>query len=136
MYTFFSYLKYKVFTSGFWCKVFNRQNFTKVIVIFIVGLVSRIVIWHFLNVNVFSQYDNYISLLYYSIMSFFIVLINELIAFFHLSVIPIAVIDFFVYLHKSIIKFLCLLLKGFLIGKHLCFTYINNHVFFVRGGFK
>jgi hypothetical protein len=45
--------------------VFNLTNIIKILVIFSVGLIFRIIIYHYLDVNVFSEYTHSISILYY-----------------------------------------------------------------------
>ena len=45
--------------------VFNLTNIIKILVIFSVGFIYRILIYHYLDVNVFSEYTHSISILYY-----------------------------------------------------------------------
>lgn len=63
-------------------KVFTLRNFTKILVIFFVGLTSRILINHYFSVNVFTDYFHFVSISYYSFMSFFVVFVNEFVEFF------------------------------------------------------
>jgi len=43
--------------------VFNWTNLVKVLVIFLIGFISRIIIYHYLDVNIFTDYTNYIYIL-------------------------------------------------------------------------
>jgi hypothetical protein len=66
-------------------RLFNKVTFTKVIIIFVVGLFSRVFINYFYGVNVFVEYTNVISLYYYGFMSLFVVFINEVVVYFELD---------------------------------------------------
>lgn len=68
--------------------VFNRLNFSKVLVIFVVGFVTRVLINYVYDINVFVDYLNTISLTYYGMMSIFIVLVNELFTYFEFKLLP------------------------------------------------
>lgn len=68
--------------------VFNRLNFSKVLVIFVVGFVTRVLINYVYDINVFVDYLNTISLTYYGMMSIFIVLVNELFVYIDLKSLP------------------------------------------------
>lgn len=59
-------------------KIVSGITFKKILIIFLVGLVSRIVINCSLDVNVFKEYTNAISLVYYAVMASFTVFINNL----------------------------------------------------------
>lgn len=50
----------------------------KILIIFGVGLISRVLVNYGLEINVFKDYINYISLFYYGFMACFVVYINEL----------------------------------------------------------
>jgi len=67
----------------FFSKVFTRRNFTKVLIIFFVGLISRILINHYFSINVFVDYFSLVSSIYYFFMSSFIVFIHEFVEFFN-----------------------------------------------------
>lgn len=62
---FFINLFHKFFYSDLFIRIFNRPNFTKLIIIFFIGFFSRLLINHFFHVNVFYDYFNYGSLIYY-----------------------------------------------------------------------
>ena len=81
--------------SSLWNRNFNRLNLSKVLVIFVVGLVSRVLVNNFWDVNVFVDYLNTISLTYYGMMSIFIVLVNELFSYFDLKLLPKISMDVF-----------------------------------------
>ena len=66
----------------------NRLTLSKVLVIFVVGLVSRVLVNNFWDVNVFVDYLNTISLTYYGFMSIFVVLVNELYSYIDIKIIP------------------------------------------------
>ena len=74
--------------SSFLNRNINRLTLSKVLVIFVVGLVSRVLVNNFWDVNVFVDYLNSISLLYYGFMSIFVVLVNELYSYIDLKIIP------------------------------------------------
>lgn len=61
--------------------VFNLTNIIKILVIFSVGFISRIIIYHYLDINVFSEYTNNISILYYFSLSTFSVYFDQLFSF-------------------------------------------------------
>lgn len=58
-------------------KIFSISNIKKLFVLFIIGLSLRILINNFLNVNVFTDYFHYVSLMYYLFMSFLINVLNN-----------------------------------------------------------
>lgn len=62
-------------------KYFNLFNFIKVLVLFSIGFISRVVINHSLGINVFLDYTNFISLLYYISLSFLSVYFDQLFSF-------------------------------------------------------
>jgi len=66
-----------------------------VLVIFVVGLVSRVLVNNFWDVNVFVDYLNSISLLYYGFMSIFVVLVNELFSYIDIKILPKISMDVF-----------------------------------------
>lgn len=80
--------------AHFSIKIFNRHNFTKIVIIFLFGLSSRFLVNYYLGVNVFTDFTNFISLTYYFGFSTFIVIIHEIVDLFHLSIIPSFISDF------------------------------------------
>lgn len=86
--TFYLFIKNKILTSNLLVRIFNKLNLTKVIIIFIVGFSTRIFIAHVYSINVFTDYLNNISIIYYIFFSIFIVLVHELVHYFNLNIIP------------------------------------------------
>lgn len=82
----------------------NRVTISKVIIIFTLGFVSRVLINNIYNVNVFVEYYHIISLFYYTVLSLVIVLVSDLIAYFEFSIIPSFVYDIFVYFGYLVVK--------------------------------
>ena len=58
-------------------KYFNKKNFLKVIIIFTVGFISRVLVNDFFGINVYFDYLHSVSLIYYALLSIFIVLVHE-----------------------------------------------------------
>jgi hypothetical protein len=61
--------------------LFNLNNIIKILIIFSVGFISRIIIYHYLDINVFSEYTNNISILYYFGLSTFSVYFDQLFSY-------------------------------------------------------
>jgi hypothetical protein len=61
---------------------FNKSNLIKISVIFFIGFVSRIIINEYFGINVFLDYANYISILYYFNLSFISVYFDQLFSFY------------------------------------------------------
>lgn len=59
-------------------KIFNKKSIIKIFIIFIVGFIIRIIVNYFYNINVFIDYTNIISIIYYYFMALFVVVINEI----------------------------------------------------------
>jgi hypothetical protein len=95
--------KFKSFLfTGLLAKVFNKLNFTKVIVIFSVGFISRCLVNYLFGLNVFLDYTNIISCLYYVGFSIFIVLVHDLVEHFGFNIVPYFVLDFIVFISNKI----------------------------------
>ena len=77
-------------------------------IIFSFGFVTRVTISYFFDINVFHDYHTCISLLYYSGMSFFIVLVNEL----KLNIIFVFIKEYFSNFHILVINSIRLLLNN------------------------
>lgn len=92
--------------------IFNRFNLTKILIIFVVGLISRFLVNVYLDVNVFLEFASIISLTYYAIFSFVVVSIHGLIDYFNFNVIPNFVSDFFSHISNKIL-YLCSKFKVF-----------------------
>jgi hypothetical protein len=59
-------------------KIFNKKSIINIFIIFIVGFVIRITVNYAYNINVFIDYTNIISIIYYYFMALFVVVINEI----------------------------------------------------------
>jgi len=66
-------------------KIFNKKYIIKIFIIFIVGFIIRIIVNYVYNINVFIDYTNMISIIYYYFMALFVVTINEVIYQFSIS---------------------------------------------------
>ena len=108
----------KRFFQVFLPRVFTRVNLSKIFVIFIIGLIGRILINSLLDINVFVQFLDPVSIAYYSFMAGFVVFISELFTFFHISIIPNVLVVFF----SSIVSMLKTILGQFK------FEYLNPSV--------
>ena len=69
-------------------RIFNKSNINKVIIIFIIGLATRILINYLYSINVYSEYLNTVSLIYYIFFSLLIVFIHEVVTYFDINIIP------------------------------------------------
>lgn len=58
-------------------RLFTTTNVCKALIIFIVGFILRILVNSYLDVNVFADFLNYVSIGYYFLFSFFIVFVHE-----------------------------------------------------------
>jgi len=81
-------------------KIFNKKSIIKIFIIFIVGFIIRIIVNYVYNINVFIDYTNIISIIYYYFMALFVVTINEVISQFQF---PLS--SFFSYVFSVIKKF-------------------------------
>lgn len=69
-------------------RVFNRSNFIKFVLIFSFGFFSRFLVNDFFNINVFIDYTNNISLIYYMFFGVFIVFVHEFVSLFDFVLFP------------------------------------------------
>ena len=74
--------------SSLWNRNIHILNLSKVLVIFVVGFVSRVLVNYFWDVNVFVDYLNSISLGYYGFMAILVVLVNELFSYIDFKLLP------------------------------------------------
>ena len=105
-------------------RLFNKVTFTKVIIIFVVGLFSRVLINYFYGVNVFVDYTNLISLYYYGFMSLFIVFINEVVVYFEWDIF--ALLGNFIRSLFGFVKYFIYIVFSF-------FSYIFHFHYFTLG---
>jgi len=85
------YKNYKMFFNYVYLLfrlIFNKSNRNKFIFIFILGFVSRVFVNNVYNVNVFLDYLNQVSVLYYLFFSLFIIIAHEFIDYFSINFIP------------------------------------------------
>lgn len=68
--------------------LFNKYNITKIIIIFVFGFISRLVINYYFEINVFVDMFNYISFLYYLSFSTFVVFVHEYFNIYNISIVP------------------------------------------------
>ncbi len=69
-------------------RILNRSNRNKIILVFILGFVTRVFVNNVYNVNVFLDYLDQISLIYYLFFSLFIIIIHEFVDYFHINLFP------------------------------------------------
>jgi hypothetical protein len=81
-------LKYIFYSPSLFNRIFNKNNLNKVIIIFFIGFVSRVLIGYVYGINVYFDYLNIVSFIYYIYMACTIVLVHELVAYFDFSIIP------------------------------------------------
>ena len=107
-------------------RIFNRSNLNKILIIFIVGFTSRVLINYIYNINVFVDYFNKISIVYYISMSLFTVIIHEVITYFNINIIPSYVFDCCCYTRKLIYNSMNTLAKVFIKIKEVNSKIFNN----------
>jgi hypothetical protein len=61
--------------------IFNSTNIIKILIIFLIGFSFRIIIYHYLDINVFLDYTHSISILYYLGISSLSVYFDQLFSF-------------------------------------------------------
>lgn len=76
------YLRLTTALYGCWFKFFTWRFFTKGLTIFAVGFISRSLVYYFFGVNVFVEFCSFISLSYYFLFSFFIVILDDVLDWF------------------------------------------------------
>ena len=108
--------KEKPFTAKLFEKFFSITNINKILIIFIVGFISRILINYIYKINVFTDYFSQISIMYYLSMSIFIVLIHDLITYFEINIIP----NYVFYLFSNVIEL------TYTFYKNMINTFYNN----------
>jgi hypothetical protein len=71
--------KMKIFLS----RVFNKGNLSKILIIFIIGFVSRSIVNYVYDINVFTDNIYSISVIYYTFMAFVSILVHEVVSYFN-----------------------------------------------------
>ena len=69
-------------------RIFTKSNLNKAIIIFTIGFISRILVNNIYGINVYLDYLNTISFIYYITFSLLIVFTHELITYFDINIIP------------------------------------------------
>lgn len=87
----------KISSPMFKDRIFNSSFLSKILIIFVLGFISRLLVNQIYNVNVFVDFVNIVSILYYIFMSVFITCVNTFVDLFGLNIIPTFLIDFFNY---------------------------------------
>ena len=95
-------VKNKFHYPGLLAKIFNISNASKVIIIFTVGLISRILVGYYYDINVFLEYYEKISLTYYGLMAIFVVVLGEMFSYFNINIIPSFVVDYYTFVFDKI----------------------------------
>src|SRR5450432_510241 len=90
----------------FLAKNFTKSNISKILIIFTVGLITRILVSFYYDVNVFREYYESISIIYYSVMAIFIVVLSELFTYFNLNIIPSFIFDYSTLISEYISRLL------------------------------
>lgn len=83
-------------------KIFTKLNLNKFVIIFTIGFVSRTLVNYLYGVNVYSDYMNIVSIVYYINMSIFIVAVHEVINYFEIDIIVSPIIKSYIYIKKGI----------------------------------
>jgi hypothetical protein len=95
--------------SIFLIRVFNKGNLSKILIILIIGFVSRSVVNYVYNINVFTDNVFSISVIYYTYMVLVSILVNEVVSYFNFPSISNEVFKI-----SSIIKGVSDILKSFI----------------------
>jgi hypothetical protein len=88
-----SKLKNRLFSSYLVKNIFTKVNFNKFLIIFTVGVISRAFVNNICGINVYIDFLNYISILYYIAFSVFIVIVHDVASHTGFSLIPVFVLD-------------------------------------------
>lgn len=91
--------KYNLFSSLI-SKVFNKSNLNKAIIIFIIGFISRIIVNNIYGVNVYVEFLNIVSFIYYMFFSLLIVFVHELVTYFDINIIPSFILNSYAFVVK------------------------------------
>src|SRR5450755_2653182 len=89
----------------FLAKNFTKSNISKILIIFTIGLITRIFISFYYDVNVFIEYYTCVSLVYYSIFAIFVVVLGEIFTYFDLLVIPSFIFEYYGLVRELFYRF-------------------------------
>src|SRR5436190_5298953 len=87
-------------------RIFNKSNINKVLIIFVIGFISRILVNYIYGVNVFVDYLNIISCIYYILFSVVIVTIHEIVGYYDINIIPFKSLNSIISFTKDTLIFL------------------------------
>ena len=113
--------KFNTYITDLFSKIFTIKNLIKVLTIFIFGFSFRVFIEYTYNINVFIEYLNLISILYYTLMSSLAIIVHEMVIYFEFNFIY----SFFEYIYVFILK----ILKNMLFLKGFGFNSLKNQMF-------
>src|SRR5271167_2043443 len=88
-----SNFKIRLFSSLFLNKIFTKVNFNKFLIIFTVGLISRVFVNNISGEFVYVDFLHHISILYYIALYIFIVVVQDVASYVGFSLIPVFVLD-------------------------------------------
>jgi hypothetical protein len=100
-------------------RLFNRSNLTKILIIFIIGFIFRILINYIYGVNIYLDLLSPALILYYICISPFLLLVHELIIY----------IDFKIFSNIKLEEFKISSIKRLLKGFN--FEYFNNNKMYI-----
>jgi len=94
-------IKSKLWTTQLLNKIFSKSNISKIIIIFVVGFVSRVLVCHFYGINVYTEYFNNVSCIYYMLMATFVVILGEVVTYFEINIIPSSLINSYTFVIRG-----------------------------------
>jgi len=97
-----SKLKNRLFSSYLVKNIFTKVNFSKFLIIFTVGVISRAFVNNICGINVYVDFLHYISILYYIAFSIFIVVVHDIASSTGFSLISVFKLDFLDFIISKI----------------------------------
>lgn len=120
-------IKSKFTFPGLLSKIFSKSNLNKVIIIFVIGFISRAFICYIYGINVYIEYLNKISIIYYIIMALFVVMTSEIVSYFEFSLIPPFISNYCFFIYSLTIKMFSLTWKS-LLALSESISFINKRI--------
>ena len=80
--------KYFILLIKFIPGIFTPVNISTILIVFILGFFTRFSVNYFFHINVFVDYLSSVSIIYYSLLSCFIVFIRDFLSYYSISFIP------------------------------------------------
>jgi hypothetical protein len=105
-------------------RVFTPVNIKKILILFTVGFLARVLIFYYGDINVFIEFLHPISLAFYSFMACFAVFIHEFLVVYNFPILPNLVVSFFFNIYSMIINTLNII-SGFKF-EYLSLSYIKD----------